>query len=118
MRVQRFYIDDMKDRITEAYAPLNLASVDEFVIRLVKFHGEFERWHIHEHEDEAFVVLEGVITFQTENGDYVLKPGEGIVIPKGMKHCPKAGESGPMPLALVIERAETRRLGDDSGQSN
>lgn len=112
MSVQRFSIADAKDHITEAYAPLNLASVDEFVIRLVRFQGEFERWHAHEHEDEAFVVLEGLINFQTEEGDHVLKAGEGIVIPKGMKHCPKAGESGPMPLALVIERAETKRLGD------
>ncbi len=92
MSVQRFSIADTKDHITEAYAPLNLASVDEFVIRLVKFQGEFERWHAHEHEDEAFVVLEGVINFQTEKGDHVLKAGEGIVIPKGMKHCPKAEE--------------------------
>jgi hypothetical protein len=43
-----------------------------------------------------------------------LKAGEGIVIPKGLKHCPKAVESGEMQLALIIERAETKRLGDIS----
>ena len=57
-------------------------------------------------------MIEGEINFQTEEGDHVLNAGEGIVIPKGVKHCPKASESGPMPIAVVIERAETKRLGD------
>ena len=112
MGVQRFSTSETKEQITEPYAPINLASIDNFVIRLVKFKGEFERWHVHELEDEAFFVLEGEVTFQTEEGNCVLKAGEGIVIPKGMKHCPKAAESGPMPVALVIERSETKRLGD------
>lgn len=113
MKIQRFSINQTKDEITRPYAPVNLASVDDFAIRLVKFRGEFERWHAHEHEDESFIVLEGEINFQTEEGDYVLQTGEGIVIPKGLRHCPKARESGAMPLALIIERAETKRLGDE-----
>ena len=113
MKIQRFSINQTKDEITQPYAPVNLAGVDDFAIRLVKFRGEFERWHAHEHEDESFIVLEGEINFQTEAGNHVLKAGEGIVIPKGLRHCPKASESGAMPLALIIERAETKRLGDE-----
>jgi quercetin dioxygenase-like cupin family protein len=112
MSVRLFSINETKEQISQAYVPVVLAEVDEFVIRLVKFRGEFERWHAHENEDEAFVVLEGEINFQTEDGDHILKAGEGIVIPKGMNHCPKTSGTGPMPLALVIERAETKRLGD------
>lgn len=112
MEVQLFSIPQMTAQITEAYAPVNLAQVDECAIRLVKFQGEFERWHVHENEDEAFIVLTGEITFQTEVGDFLLKAGEGLVIPKGLRHCPKASTGGPMPTALIIERAETKRLGD------
>jgi len=112
MQIQRFSISQTKDEITLAYSPINLAQVDDFVIRLVKFQGEFERWHSHENEDESFIVLSGEINFQTEEGDFVLGAGEGIVIQKGLKHCPKASETGEMPLALIIERAETKRLGD------
>ena len=112
MQIQRFSINQTNDRIKSAYSPINLAFVDDFAIRLVKFQGEFERWHSHEHEDESFIVLSGEINFQTEEGDFVLGAGEGIVIPKGLKHCPKASETGEMPLALIIERAETKRLGD------
>lgn len=112
MDIQLFSIPRTQTQIARAYAPVNLATVDEFAIRLVKFQGEFERWHAHENEDESFIVLEGEILFQTEEGDFLLKAGEGIVIPKGLRHCPKAADDGPMPLALILERAETKRLGD------
>ena len=112
--LQLFSIGTTKAQITEAYAPVNLVVVDGFAIRLVKFQGEFERWHAHDHEDETFIVLEGAITFQTEVGDFHLTAGQGIVIPKGLRHCPRANESGPMPLALILEKVETKRLGDAS----
>ncbi len=112
MEVKTFSIPQTGDQITKAYAPVNLANVDDFAIRLVKFQGEFERWHAHDNEDECFVVLSGEINFQTEAGDHILKAGEGIVIPKGLRHCPKAAETGEMPMAIIIERAETKRLGD------
>lgn len=112
MSVQLFSINQTQAEVTQPYAPVNLAQVDECAIRLVKFQGEFERWHAHENEDESFIVLAGEILFQTEAGNFLLKAGEGIVIPKGLQHCPKARDTGPMPLALIIERAETKRLGD------
>ena len=112
MQVQFFSINRAGSEIARAYAPVNLASVDDFAIRLVKFRGEFERWHAHENEDESFIVLSGEVNFQTDQGDFILNAGEGIVIPKGLRHCPKAAEIGEMPLALIIERTETKRLGD------
>src|SRR5262245_12467033 len=112
MQIQLFSISQTKDEITRAFSPINLANVDDFVIRLVKFQGEFERWHAHENEDECFIVLGGEVNFQTEQGDFLVKAGEGIVIPKGLLHCPKASETGEPPLALIIDRAETKRLGD------
>ena len=113
MTIQRFSIATAKEEIHQAYAPMNLARVDDFAIRLVKFQGEFERWHTHDDEDECFIILEGEVLFQTDMGDYLVKAGEGIVIPKGLRHCPKASENGPMPLGLIIERAQTKRLGDE-----
>ena len=110
--IQLFSISATQAQITEAYAPVNLAVFDGFAVRLVKFQGEFERWHAHENEDEAFIVLAGAITFQTEAGDFHLTAGQGIVIPKGLRHCPRASETEPMALALILEKAEAKRLGD------
>lgn len=113
MKIQLFSIPQTRDKIIQPYAPVNLASIDNFALRLVKFQGEFERWHAHDNEDESFLVLEGEVLFQTEVGDFLVRAGEGIVIPKGLQHCPKANETGAMPVALIIERAETKRLGDE-----
>ena len=82
MDVQLFSIRQVRDQITEAYAPVNLASVDEFAIRLVKFRGEFERWHSHENEDESFIVLEGQILFQTERGNFLLMAAKASSSPR------------------------------------
>ena len=112
MSVKTFSINRAKNEILQAYSPVNLANVDDFAIKLVKFRGEFERWHKHEGEDESFIVLSGEINFQTDEGDFIVKAGEGIVIPKGLRHCPKAATTGEMPVALIIERSVTKRLGD------
>ena len=61
MEIQVFSINKTKDEISKAYSPVNLAHVDDFAIRLVKFQGEFERWHADENEDECFIVLSGAI---------------------------------------------------------
>ena len=55
--IQLFSISATQAQITEAYAPVNLAVFDGFAVRLVKFHGEFERWHAHENEDDYFEKL-------------------------------------------------------------
>lgn len=112
MDIQLFSLPQIQAQITDAYAPVTVANVDDFALRLVKFQGEFERWHAHDNEDECFVVLSGEVLFQTDSGDFLVKAGEGIVIPKGLRHCPKANDEGPMPVALIIERTETKRLGD------
>lgn len=112
MDIQLFSLPQTQAQITDAYAPVTIAKVDDFALRLVKFQGEFERWHAHDNEDECFVVLAGEVLFQTDSGDFLVKAGEGIVIPKGLRHCPTASDEGPMPVALIIERAQTKRLGD------
>ena len=82
----------------------NLANIEHL--------GANENFAFIKHDVSSFIVLEGQILFQTEQGDFLLSAGQGIVIPKGLRHCPKAADDGPMPLALIIERAETKRLGD------
>lgn len=46
-------------------------------------------WHSHADQDETFLVLEGVVTVQLREGDVVLEPGDLLVIPRGVEHCPK-----------------------------
>ncbi|GLY16908.1 cupin domain-containing protein [Kineosporia rhizophila] len=47
-------------------------------------------WHSHHDQDETFVMLEGTLIVQLRDGDVELGPGDLLVIPRGVEHCPKA----------------------------
>ncbi|WP_417461783.1 cupin domain-containing protein [Kordiimonas sp.] len=73
-----------------SYFNRTLCSVNETAVRISVFLGEFH-WHAHENEDEFFFVLEGELELEIEGQDpIILKPQEGVVVPRGVRHCPKA----------------------------
>ena len=78
-------------------------------IMVVKFQGEFP-FHVHEDSDDFFLVLEGEVTIDGENGDAVsLKAGDLCVIPAGMTHRPRAALEVKV---LLIEPAGLPNTGD------
>ncbi len=46
-------------------------------------------WHSHPDQEEIFVLLEGELTVQLRDGDVDLTPGDLLVIPRGVEHCPR-----------------------------
>lgn len=75
------------------YSPKIAAEVNDFYVKLVKLQGEF-MWHHHDREDELFFVVKGELLMKLrEDGrerEIVVGPGEFIVIPHGIEHCPSA----------------------------
>jgi mannose-6-phosphate isomerase-like protein (cupin superfamily) len=49
--------------ITEPWSPVDVAFINDQVIRLALFHGEYH-WHRHGEEDELFYVVKGGITIR------------------------------------------------------
>jgi mannose-6-phosphate isomerase-like protein (cupin superfamily) len=83
-------LEEKAKEIDQPWSPVDLARVNDQVVRLAKIQGEFH-WHKHTSEDELFYVLEGSIVVQLKDqADIVLDAGEMAVIPKGMEHCPKS----------------------------
>jgi mannose-6-phosphate isomerase-like protein (cupin superfamily) len=67
-----------------------LCEVNGSLVRVGVFKGEFH-WHLHEMEDEFFLVLEGNLEIEIEGHPPVqLKPMEGLMVPKGIRHKTKA----------------------------
>jgi len=56
-------------------------------VRLAKVSGGFT-WHAHSDTDELFLVLAGELTIEFRDGVRRLKPGEMIIVPKGVEHRP------------------------------
>ena len=76
-------------RFSDHWSPKIVGEVNDTHVKLVKLSGEFV-WHHHEKEDELFFVIEGRLRMRFRDGDADLEPGEFIVVPRGVEHCPVA----------------------------
>ena len=73
----------------EPWSPKIVAELNDAYVKVVKLDGEFV-WHHHDDEDELFLVVSGRMRMQLRDGDVVVEPGELIVVPRGVEHCPLA----------------------------
>jgi len=93
---------------SEHWSPKIVTTYNDNEIMVVKFEGAFPM-HNHPETDDFFLVLDGHITIETENGNVELKAGELYVVPKGVMHRPIAhGEA----KVLLIEPKGTPNSGD------
>jgi mannose-6-phosphate isomerase-like protein (cupin superfamily) len=76
-------------RIHDYWSPRIAADLNDSFVKLVKLKGEFV-WHHHEAEDELFLVVSGRLRMRLRDGDRDLEPGEFIIVPRGVEHCPRA----------------------------
>ena len=83
----------------EAWSPKIVAELNDAYVKVVKLEREFV-WHHHDDEDELFLVVSGRLRMQLRDGDVVLEPGELIVVPRGVEHCPLA-ESDDTHVVLI-----------------
>jgi mannose-6-phosphate isomerase-like protein (cupin superfamily) len=75
--------------VKEYWHPTIVGEVNQDYVKVVKFIGEFV-WHHHENEDEMFLVVRGTMRMQFREGDVLVRPGEFIIVPKGVEHRPVA----------------------------
>ena len=97
--------------IEECWSPKIVAAVNECHVKLVRLQGEFV-WHAHETEDELFLVLKGRLRMRFRDGEAVISPGELIVVPRGVEHCPVADEEVHV---MLLEPASTVNTGTAGG---
>jgi len=94
-------VGSLVDACTDRWYNQTLCKVDESVVRLGVVHGEYH-WHQHENEDEFFYVVSGQLLIDLEDRSIDLTPGKAVVIPKGVRHRPRAPERT---VILMVERA-------------
>jgi mannose-6-phosphate isomerase-like protein (cupin superfamily) len=87
-----------------------LTTVNDAVVRLGIIEGGDFHWHKHEEEDEFFLVLEGRLLIDVEDAETIeLSRHQGVTIPKGVMHRPRAPE--PV-VILMVETATVVPTGD------
>ena len=78
-------------RVSEYWSPKIVGQVNDSLVKVVKFQGEF-LWHHHENEDEMFLVVKGTMRMRFRERDVLVREGEFIIVPRGVEHMPVAEE--------------------------
>ena len=77
-------------KFSEQWTPKVIAEMNEYQFKLAKIEGVFV-WHEHQDTDEAFIVIEGSMRIDFDDGSSVeLDEGEMYVVPRGVRHRPCA----------------------------
>ncbi|MGH9870499.1 MAG: cupin domain-containing protein [Candidatus Polarisedimenticolia bacterium] len=106
--VEKVNLADKLARIDEPWSPRIVGELNGQHVKLVRLDGEFI-WHHHEREDELFLVLHGSLRMEMREGSVTLRPGEMIIVPRGVEHRPVAE---PGTQVLLFEPAGTLNTGN------
>lgn len=106
--IRKINISEKLASFSDHWSPKIAAQYNNNDIMLVKVLGQFV-WHKHDDTDDFFLVLEGALTIETEDGDVTLGPGELYVVPKGVMHRPVANVETHL---LLIEPSGTSNTGN------
>lgn len=80
---------DKLSKFSDHWSPKVIAEMNDYQFKLAKLEGEFV-WHNHTDTDEVFIVIEGSMKIELEDGVVELGAGEMYVVPKGVMHKPSA----------------------------
>ena len=112
MQIRPVNVTEALASFDEIYSPRIVARMNDYDVRIAHAKGEHV-WHVHEHTDEFFLVLEGRfdVALRDERGverTVVLHQGDTFVVPKGTEHRP----SSPGASILMFEPSGTSTTGD------
>jgi len=97
---------------SDHWSPRIIAQMNDCHLKLVKMQGDFV-WHTHEETDEVFIVFDGEMTIDFQDGAVHMKAGELFVVPRGKEHKPRSEQECTL---VLIEPAGTINTGDTGGE--
>lgn len=101
--LQLIDVNRFASAVQDVYKNSVLCHVNDHCIRVAVMQGEF-RWHKHDTSDETFLVLEGLLEIDLQDGRTIcVHPGEAFTIPEGTVHRTRAAQRT---VNLCFERRE------------
>lgn len=89
--MRKIAIEDVVRSLDRYFQPVCIARANGHEVKVVKARGEFP-WHLHEQEDEVFLVWEGELRIETREEIHLLHRGESLVVPRRTEHRVVAAE--------------------------
>lgn len=106
--MEKINLDQKFSLFSDHWNPRIVGELNGQHVKLAKLKGEFI-WHHHDHEDEFFYVIQGMLRMEFRDKSVELKPGEMIIVPKGIEHKPVAVEEVHI---MLFEPATTLNTGN------
>ena len=106
--MDKINIQEKLSQFDDHWNPRILAQLNGQDVRAAKIKGAFD-WHHHDHEDEMFLVVSGVMELRFKDRVETLQAGEMIVVPRGVEHQPYAEEECAI---LLFEPSTTVNTGN------
>jgi mannose-6-phosphate isomerase-like protein (cupin superfamily) len=101
-------IPSIVDSRSEKWWNVDLCQVNDSLVRLGVFEGEFH-WHHHDNEDEFFYGISGKLLLDLQSGTVEIGPNQAYTVPKGVEHRTRSEEKT---LVLMVETDTVNPKGD------
>lgn len=94
--------------IRDHWSPHIIGELNGQQVKLAKLKGEFI-WHKHDHEDELFMVMKGILKIEFRDQTVTIGENECIIVPRGVEHRPVADDEV---WIMLFEPASTLNTGN------
>lgn len=101
-------VNGIVDACSEKWYNTTLSQVNDSLVRLGIFQGEFH-WHHHDSEDEFFFVISGRLLLDLPEGTVELEKSQGYTVPRGIEHRTRAEKRT---IVLMVETDTVNPRGD------
>jgi mannose-6-phosphate isomerase-like protein (cupin superfamily) len=106
--VETVKLSEKFDNFSDYFHPRVIGDLNDSQVKAVKLKGEFI-FHHHDNEDELFLVVKGTLRMKFRDREALVRPGEFLIVPKGVEHCPVADEEVHL---VLIEPKSTLNTGN------
>ena len=106
--MEKINLAEKLSKFSDHYNPRIVGELNDQLVKLVKFKGEFI-WHHHEQEDELFYVVKGNFDMHFRDKVVTINEGEFIIVPMGIEHKPVAENEVEV---MLFEPATTLNTGN------
>jgi mannose-6-phosphate isomerase-like protein (cupin superfamily) len=83
-----------------------IAKTNDHIIRISVMTQPYH-WHYHPNSDETFLVVEGRLMIEFEDGALELGPGQMVTVPRGLRHRTRPVDDRSVNITFEAASAET-----------
>jgi mannose-6-phosphate isomerase-like protein (cupin superfamily) len=106
--MNKINLEQKFSQFSDHWNPRIIGELNGQHVKLVRLKGEFV-WHHHDHEDELFFVLKGILKMELIDRTEYIQAGEIFIVPRGVEHRPVADEEVEV---MLFEPASTLNTGN------